>query len=91
MEQPAVVTLDLRQLGTPWAILKVGQAIRGLGADQVLEVLGSDPALQRDLPQVVAASGGKLCSMQKESGLLRFRFAPAQGHCGREKKEQTQT
>ena len=74
MSAAPIVSLDIRQLGTPWAILKVGQALRGLRPGQVLEVLGTDPLLRRDLPPVVAAGGGKLFALEEHQGLLRFSF-----------------
>ncbi len=74
MNPNPTVTLDVRQLGTPWAILKVGQAVRALGTGQVLEVLGSDPALRQALPPVAEAGGGRLTGLEEKGGVLRFWF-----------------
>lgn len=77
MPDAPTATLDIRQIGTPWGILKVGQAIRGLAPGQILEVLGSDPALKRDLPRVVAQGGGRLCGLEQGPDFIRFLLTPA--------------
>ncbi len=64
--------LDTRGAGATWGILKVANALAGLGPERVLEVIGSDPRLLSDLPPVLAGHGCRLLQVEEGEGQYRF-------------------
>lgn len=50
-------TLDARGLKCPLPVLKARRALDGLGTGDILVVMATDPAAERDFPEFCAAAG----------------------------------
>ena len=68
----AHVTLDVKGLHCPMPVLKTKKAIDGMGPDQTLEVLATDPASKADIPALLGRLGHELVSLKEESGVFSF-------------------
>jgi tRNA 2-thiouridine synthesizing protein A len=51
--------LDVRGMGCPMPLLKAKKAIEGIGAGQVLEVLGTDPGSKNDFSSWAEKTGNE--------------------------------
>lgn len=65
-------TVDCRGLIYPGPILKAKKALDGLEADQVLEVLATDPNSRPDLPIWAERIGVELLGIEDAEGMYRF-------------------
>lgn len=63
--QPDVV-VDARRLLCPMPLLKAEAGLRGLAAGQLLQVLSTDPGLERDLPAWCQVSGHQFIGMLRQ-------------------------
>ena len=66
-------SLDARNLCCPLPILKSKKALKALKINQVLEILTTDPASKKDIPNWVNVSGQELISVE-EIGPRNYRF-----------------
>jgi TusA-related sulfurtransferase len=53
-------------------ILKTREALRGMAAGQVLEMLSDDPASEADLTSWTARTGHQLLSVERDGTVYRF-------------------
>lgn len=70
-EQIAQV-VDARGLSCPLPIVKTAQAIKGLAAGQLLEVLATDPGSSKDFAAWSKATGNDLVEQTVDGGVYRF-------------------
>jgi tRNA 2-thiouridine synthesizing protein A len=70
-EQIAQV-VDARGLSCPLPIVKTAQAIKGLAAGQLLEVLATDPGSTKDFAAWSKATGNDLVEQTVDGGVYRF-------------------
>lgn len=64
--------VDARGLACPMPIVKTAQAMKGLEAGQILEVLATDPGAVRDFQAWSRSTGHELLEMTEEAGIYRF-------------------
>jgi tRNA 2-thiouridine synthesizing protein A len=57
-EYTVTETLDVKGLNCPMPVVKTKQAVDGLGADEVLEVLSTDSGSMNDIRGWAGATGG---------------------------------
>ena len=66
--------LDASGLICPEPVLRARQALRSLGANEVLEVVATDPHSELDFEVFCARSGHELLQVLREEGRWRFRI-----------------
>lgn len=76
---PVTAQVDARGLRCPMPLLRARQGIRGLGTNDVLYVVATDPGSRRDIPAWLEQAGHRLLAMEEESGELHFWIAPGAG------------
>jgi tRNA 2-thiouridine synthesizing protein A len=65
-------TLDCLGLFCPMPIVKTREALRGMGAGQVLEMLADDPASDADMRSWAKRTGNELLAVTKDGAVYRF-------------------
>jgi tRNA 2-thiouridine synthesizing protein A len=65
-------TLDCKGLACPLPIVKTAQAMKLLGAGDVIEVLATDPGATKDFAAWAKATGNPLVEATSDGGVLRF-------------------
>ena len=65
-------TLDTRGLYCPEPVMMMHQQVRSMKEGEVLEVLATDPATQRDVPNFCRFLGHTLCDQQETRGEFRY-------------------
>ena len=66
------VKIDCVGLFCPMPILKTREALRGLAAGQVLEMLSDDPGSEADMRSFAARAGHALLSVDRQGLVFRF-------------------
>jgi tRNA 2-thiouridine synthesizing protein A len=64
--------VDARGLSCPLPIVKTAQAIKGLAAGQLMEVLATDPGSTKDFAAWSKATGNDLVEQTVDGGVYRF-------------------
>ena len=64
--------IDCLGLFCPMPIVKTAEAVRGLAAGQVLEMLSDDPASEADMKSWSRRTGHELLEMTKDGAVYRF-------------------
>jgi len=64
--------LDCKGLSCPMPILKTKKALDGMQSGQILEVLGTDPASENDLPAFARNAGHEYLGAKREDGFTRY-------------------
>lgn len=64
--------LDARGLYCPEPVMMLHNAVRDMGAGELLEVLATDPSTQRDIPRFCEFLGHEL--VEEASGEGEFRY-----------------
>lgn len=64
MNRKADYTLDVRGIIAPFSILKVSLAFQLLKPKQVMQVMGCDPEMQRDLLRVLPQASYSIVSVE---------------------------
>ena len=64
--------LDLRGLSCPLPIVKTAQAMRGLPAGSLVEMLATDPGSVPDVAAWCRSTGNVLVDQWNEAGVFRF-------------------
>ncbi len=67
-----VEVVDTKGMLCPLPVFKTKQAIRRVKADQVIEVLATDPQAESDITSWVGRNGHQLVELTNENGILRF-------------------
>jgi len=67
-----VTTLDLKGLSCPMPIAKTAQAMRGMDAGEVVEVLATDPGSAPDFRAWCEQTGNELIEHTEVDGVYRF-------------------
>ena len=65
-------TLDTKGLSCPIPILKTKRAIDGMGKDQILKVLTTDPGSQKDMPAWANRTGNVILKVEQGPGVFTF-------------------
>ncbi len=65
-------TLDVKGLSCPIPIVKTAQAMKQLGAGEVIEVLATDPGSVKDFAAWSKATGNALLESTQDAGVFRF-------------------
>lgn len=65
-------TLDTCGLYCPEPVMMMHAQVRDMAPGSVLEVLASDPATQRDVPNFCRFLGHWLCDQREEDGKFRY-------------------
>jgi len=66
-------TLDCKGLSCPMPMMKLAKTMKGMNADEVLEMIGTDPGTKSDLPRWCNKSGNVLLDESElEGGIFRF-------------------
>lgn len=65
-------TLDCRGLHCPMPILKTKKALDGMKSGQILEILGTDPATENDLPAFARNTGHEYLSSKDDESFTRY-------------------
>ena len=66
------VKIDCVGLFCPMPILKTREALRGLAAGQVLEMLSDDPGSEADMRSFAERTGHALLSVDRQGPVFRF-------------------
>ena len=64
--------VDARGLSCPMPIVKTAQAIKPLGAGDLLEVLATDPGSVKDFAAWSRTTGNELVEQTTDGGVFRF-------------------
>jgi len=64
--------VDARGLNCPMPIVKTAQAVRGLAAGDLVEVLATDPGSVRDFAAWARTTGHELVETSVDGGIYRF-------------------
>lgn len=64
--------LDTRGLYCPEPVMLLHNKIRDIAAGQILEVVATDPATQRDIPRFCTFLGHDLLAQREEAGEYRY-------------------
>ncbi len=64
--------IDAKGLSCPMPIVKTAQAIKGLGAGQLLEVLATDPGSVKDFAAWAKTTGNEIVESAADGGVFRF-------------------
>jgi tRNA 2-thiouridine synthesizing protein A len=64
--------LDCLGLFCPMPIVKTREALRGMTAGQVLEMLSDDPASEPDMRSWAKRTGNELVAVAKDGAVYRF-------------------
>ena len=66
-------TLDVKGLSCPMPMMKLAKTMKGMKAEQVLEMLGTDPGTKSDLPRWCEKTGNTLIDKSElDGGVFRF-------------------
>ncbi len=68
METNVDQTLDCKGLSCPMPMMKLAKAMKGLKSGQVLEMIGTDPGTNSDLPKWCEKSGNTLIEKKELDG-----------------------
>ena len=60
--------LDLRGWSCPWCILKAKSWLKHMSSGQVLEVISTDPQIQKNFPHILEKSQDRVISVGQEKG-----------------------
>ncbi|MFO1540364.1 MAG: sulfurtransferase TusA family protein [Chloroflexota bacterium] len=66
------VTVDARGLSCPMPIVKTAQAVKGLAAGALVEVLATDPGSLKDFAAWTRSTGNALVEQTQDAGVYRF-------------------
>lgn len=72
MDYAITLELDLSGLTCPMPLLKTKQALNKLAAGDIVRVVATDPASERDFSVFAAQSGNRLLSTEKADGRFTF-------------------
>ncbi len=72
MNQTITLELDLTGLTCPMPLLKTKQALNKLASGDIVRVLATDPASERDFKVFAQQSGNRLLSTEKADGRFTF-------------------
>lgn len=64
LKQKADCTLDIRGIIAPFSILKVSLAFQRMKPKQIMQVMGCDPEMQRDLLRVLPKASYSIVSVE---------------------------
>ncbi|MBW1797613.1 MAG: sulfurtransferase TusA family protein [Deltaproteobacteria bacterium] len=64
--------LDLRGWSCPWCIVKAKSWLRQMSPGQVLEVISTDPEVQKNFPQVLERGRDRLISVEQHEDYYRL-------------------
>ncbi|MBC8174218.1 MAG: sulfurtransferase TusA family protein [Candidatus Marinimicrobia bacterium] len=65
-------TLNLEGLLCPIPVVKLSNAVKGIGVGEVIEATATDPGVMMDIPAWCKSTGNDLISLDKEDGIFRF-------------------
>jgi tRNA 2-thiouridine synthesizing protein A len=63
--------LDCTGMACPLPVVKTSQAIKKLGPGQVLELLATDPGVERDMQAWSRRTGNELLSISRDADVFR--------------------
>ncbi len=66
------VTVDARGLSCPMPIVKTAQAVKGLAAGALVEVLATDPGSLKDFAAWTRSTGNAIVEQTHDAGVYRF-------------------
>lgn len=73
MEEKINQTLDCKGLSCPMPMLKLAKTMKALSSGEVLEMFGTDPGTNSDLPKWCEKSGNELLKNQTlDGGVYRY-------------------
>ncbi|MHB1533252.1 MAG: sulfurtransferase TusA family protein [Acidimicrobiales bacterium] len=64
-------TLDCTGMQCPLPVIKTAQAMKKLGAGEVLELLATDPGVEPDMHAWASRTGNELVSINETDGVFR--------------------
>jgi tRNA 2-thiouridine synthesizing protein A len=64
--------LDLRGWSCPWCIVKAKSWLRRMVSGEVLEVISTDPELQKNFPQVLESGGDQVIRVERHKKYYRI-------------------
>ncbi len=70
--EPIALTVDAKGQSCPMPIVKTAQAIKGLVAGQLLEVLATDPGSVKDFAAWSKSTGNEIVEQTADGGVYRF-------------------
>lgn len=73
-ERQADRVLDVRGWSCPWCILKAKSWLRRMTPGQILEVLTTDPNVQKNFPRVLARTKDHVIGMDQNDDHYRMRI-----------------
>jgi len=66
------VTLDAKGLNCPLPILKAKKTLKGMEAEQILEIVSTDPGSVADFAAFCRATGNELLETSQGEGLFTY-------------------
>jgi tRNA 2-thiouridine synthesizing protein A len=71
-DYPTHQTLDVTGLYCPEPVMLLHNKVRDMAAGEVLEIIATDPATQRDIPKFCTFLGHELLEQQSSAGEYRY-------------------
>ncbi len=71
-ERVIAETLDMTGYFCPEPVIRVSEAISGIGVGEVLELLADDPSSEPDIKSWTSRTGHELISHKKDGDVFRF-------------------
>jgi tRNA 2-thiouridine synthesizing protein A len=65
-------TVDAKGLSCPMPIVKTAQAVKGVPAGELMEVLATDPGSVKDFAAWTRATGNAIVEQSEAGGVYRF-------------------
>jgi tRNA 2-thiouridine synthesizing protein A len=66
MAETVTQVLDCKGLQCPMPVIKTAQAIKGIEAGQVLELLATDPGVEPDMKAWTSRTGNELLGIERD-------------------------
>jgi tRNA 2-thiouridine synthesizing protein A len=70
MAEAAAQILDCKGMQCPLPVIKTAQAIKGIEAGQVLELLATDPGVEPDMKAWTARTGNELLGIERDGDVF---------------------
>ena len=65
-------TVDAKGLSCPMPIVKTAQAVKGVPAGELIEILATDPGSVKDFAAWTRSTGNAIVEQSEDAGVYRF-------------------
>jgi tRNA 2-thiouridine synthesizing protein A len=72
MSETIHTTVDAKGLSCPMPIVKTAQAVKGVPAGELIEILATDPGSVKDFAAWTRSTGNAIVEQSEDAGVYRF-------------------